>query len=97
MPAKDGGYVHNELDLKHFKEAIALYGLHSPFIKQLLSNWLCSIVIPQDWKGLLSAVLEASQQWQCLSWWGDGVTKIGQDNITEGINAGKDQKQGDGQ
>lgn len=50
------------LELKHFKEAVLLYGLHSSFVKEMLSNWdMQHRVIPKDWKGLVSAVLEASQ------------------------------------
>lgn len=42
------------LDLKHFKEAILLYVLHSPFIKEMLNNWAIQHrAIPQDWKGLV--------------------------------------------
>ena len=45
MPASDGN-AYNELtlcpiemlDLKHFKIAGVLYGLHSPFINEMLSN-----------------------------------------------------------
>jgi hypothetical protein len=45
MPASDGN-AYNELtlcpiemlDLKHFKIAVVLYGLHSPFINEMLSN-----------------------------------------------------------
>jgi hypothetical protein len=57
-------------NLNHFKEAIVSYGLHSSFVKEMLNNWATQHrVIPQDWKGLVSAVLEAGQQLQCLLWW----------------------------
>jgi hypothetical protein len=71
MPANDGGHDSNELIwhllemlyLKHFKEAIVLYGLHSPFVKVLLSNWPTqNRVIPQEWKKFVSAELEPGQQ-----------------------------------
>jgi hypothetical protein len=42
-------------------------------------------VIPQDWKGLVSAVLEAGQQLQWLLWWKQEATKI-QHNIARRIN-----------
>lgn len=46
MPAEDGGHAYNELTwcpiemlvLKHFKEAVDLYSLHSSFLKEMLSN-----------------------------------------------------------
>lgn len=61
MPANYGGQDYNELtwhmvkmvDLKHFKEAIILYNLHSPFLKEMLSNWFMQHrVITLDWKEL---------------------------------------------
>lgn len=46
MPANDSGHTSNKLtgcliemlDLKHFKDAIVLYFLHSPFMREMLSN-----------------------------------------------------------
>lgn len=73
------------LDLKHFKEAIALYGLHSPIFKEMLSNGTMQHrVIPQDWKGLESAILEAGQQLQWWLWWRHETTKIEQRNLARG-------------
>ena len=75
MPANNSGHAYNELiwhpikmlDLKHLKEAIMLYGLHSPFVKEMLSNWAMQHkIIPRVWEELVSAVLEASQQLQWL-------------------------------
>jgi hypothetical protein len=77
MPANDGGQAYNELtwrpiqilDLKHFKEAMVLHDLHSSFVKEMLNNRaIRHSVIPQDCKGLVSAVLETGQQLQWL-WW----------------------------
>lgn len=47
MPANDGAPAYNELswhpveivDLKHFKETVLLYGLYSPFAKEMLNTW----------------------------------------------------------
>ena len=58
------------LDLKHFKEAVILYGLHSPFVKEMLNDLATQhSFIPQDGKGLVSPVVEAGQQlpWLCCS------------------------------
>ena len=69
---------------------LILYSLPSPFVKQMLSTWaMQNRVIPQDWKGLVSAVLEAGQQLQWLSWWMHKATKIGQQNIAREINIQK--------
>ena len=77
-PAYNSDHAYNELtlcpiemlDLKHFKIAVVLYGLHSPFVKEMLSNWAMQHgVILQDLKGLVSAVLEVGHQLQWLSWW----------------------------
>lgn len=77
MPANNVDYAYNELtwcpiemlDLKHFKEAIISYGLHSLFVKQMLSTWaLQNRDTLQVWKGLVSAVLETGQQLQWLLW-----------------------------
>ena len=40
IPAYDGLAWHplEILDLMHFKESIMLYGLHSPFVKEMLNN-----------------------------------------------------------
>jgi len=56
--AKDGGHEliwHpiEMLDLKHFKEVILLYGLHSAFVKEMLSNGTVQHrVTHQDMKGI---------------------------------------------
>lgn len=58
-----------KIDLMHFKEAIIPYKVHSPYVKQILIIGLPKIVIPQDWKGFITAVPEASQRLQWLTWW----------------------------
>lgn len=47
----------------NFKEAVVVYGLQSPFVKEMLSNWATQHrVIPQEWKGLVSVMLETGQR-----------------------------------
>jgi hypothetical protein len=53
-------------------------------------------VISQGWKGLVSAVLEAGQQLQWLSWWRHEATEIEQCNIAREMNITKDQLLGEG-
>lgn len=104
MPPNDGGHAYNEswppkemLEPKHFKEAIILYDLHSPFVKEMLGNQaMHHRVIPQDLKGLVSVVLEAGQQLQWLSWWRHEARKIEQHNIASRIYVTKDQLIGEG-
>ncbi|XP_035296233.1 endogenous retrovirus group K member 113 Gag polyprotein-like [Cricetulus griseus] len=53
-------------DLRHIKESVVSYGLHSPYVKQLLHSWATfNRVTPADWVGLASAVLDNS----CLIEW----------------------------
>lgn len=77
MPANDGGEADNEmtwspvemLDQKQFKKSIIWYGMHSNLVKHMLNNETMKYkLIPQDWKGLVSAVLEAGQQLKSLLW-----------------------------
>ncbi|MGU7584685.1 gag protein [Enterococcus faecalis] len=56
-------------DLKNIKESVVLYGLHSPYVKQLLHSWATfNRVTPTDWERLVAAVLENSCQiqWKAL-------------------------------
>lgn len=57
----------------------------------MLSNWATQNRIIQDWKELVSAMLEASQQLKWLSWWGHKTKKTEQCNVTRGSNVAKDQ------
>lgn len=57
------------LYLKRFKEAIDSYGMHSPFVKQMLNSWTTwNRIIPGDLKDLIIAVLEADPQLQWKTW-----------------------------
>ena len=47
------------LDLSRFNEVIVSYGMHSLFVKQMLNSWsTCNRIISQDWRDLITAVLE---------------------------------------
>ena len=53
------------LDLRRFKAAVTSYGINSPYVKQMLNSWATqNRIIPQDWKDLASAILEAGPQLQ---------------------------------
>ena len=63
----------------------------------MLNNWATEHrVIPQGWKGLVSAAPEAGQSlW--LSGWRHKATKLAQHNSARGKNATKEQLLGEGQ
>lgn len=56
--------------LSRFKEAAISYGMHSLFIQNR--------IIPQDWKGLVTAILEAGPQLKWLTWWIEEASNIEQ-------------------
>ena len=56
-----------------------LYGMHSPYVKQILNNWATqNRIIPKSWKGLVMAVLETGLQLQWLIWWREETVTIRQ-------------------
>ena len=53
------------IDLRHFKESVISYVMHSPYVKDRLSNQaIQNRIIPQDWKVLVIAVLDTGLQLQ---------------------------------
>lgn len=57
--------VAERIDLKHFKESIVTYGIHSPYVRQMSNTRSTqSWIMPQDGKDLAAAVLEAVSQLQ---------------------------------
>lgn len=75
MPVNGADHDYDEIawhliemiGLRYFTEAIVSYGIHPPYVKQILSNWATqNRVIPPTCKGLVTAVLEAGEQLQCL-------------------------------
>lgn len=64
------------LQLNHFTESIIMYSLYSSFVIEMLNTWANqNRVIPQDWKGWVSALLESGQQLQWWWWWRPKATK----------------------
>lgn len=45
----------------NFKEAVVVYGLQSPFVKEMLSNWATQHRVSQEWSGLMLAAQEGRQ------------------------------------
>jgi hypothetical protein len=59
---KIGWHPIEIIDLRHFKETMVSYWIYSSYVKQILSDWtIQNGIILQNWKGLVIAVLEASQ------------------------------------
>ena len=51
------------------EEVMVSYGMCSPFVKQVLNSWsTCNRIIPQDWRDLVTAVLEPGPQLQWRTW-----------------------------
>lgn len=61
MPTNGVGYDHKitwhpieMIGLRHVKESVISYGMHSPYVKDRLSNQaIQNRITPQDWKGLV--------------------------------------------
>ncbi|XP_052593228.1 torsin-1A-interacting protein 1 isoform X3 [Peromyscus californicus insignis] len=84
------------LDLRRFKEAIVSYGMHSPYVKQMLNSWSTyNRIVPQDWRELAQAVLEPRLQW--LTWFKDEAKNIEKQWRDKGIQVCQDQLIGEGQ
>ena len=53
------------LDLMRFKETIVSYGMHLPFVKEMLNLWsVCNRIIPEDWIELDKGVLDSGPELQ---------------------------------
>ena len=57
------------LDLRRSMEALIPYGMHSPYVKQVLNSWAGhNRIILQEWKDLQNSILEAGLQLQWQAW-----------------------------
>ena len=76
---KTGWHPTEMIDLRCFSEAVTSYRIHSLYVKQILNNWATqNRIIPQDWKGLVTAVLETGLLMQWLTWWREEAANIEQ-------------------
>ena len=58
---KIGWHPTEMIDLRHFKEVLISYRMHLPYMKQILNNQVAqNRIIFQDWKGLVTAVLQSA-------------------------------------
>lgn len=85
------------LELRKFKESVTNFGMHSPFVKQILISWaIKNRVIPQDWKDMVRAILEPAENLQWISWWREEVREIARQNRARGRDISTDQLLGEG-
>ena len=85
------------LDLRRFKDAIVSYGIHLPFVKQMLNSWLvCNRIIPKDWIELVKGVLEPGPQLQWSTWFREEAKIIEQQSKARGMEISQDQILGEG-
>ena len=69
------------LDLRKFKESVTSFGMHSTFVKQILTSWaIKNRIIPQDWKDMARAILEPAANLQWVAWWRDWEREIAHQN-----------------
>ena len=48
------------LDMRRFRKVVVSYVIYSPLVKQMLNSWTTwNRIISQDWRHLVTAVLEA--------------------------------------
>ena len=80
------------LDLRRFKKVVVSYSMHSPSVQQMLKSWpTCNRIIPQDWRDLVTAVLEPGPQLQWRTWWKEEAKTIEQQSRTRGMKIFQDQ------
>nr|XP_021486637.1 E3 ubiquitin-protein ligase RNF135 isoform X1 [Meriones unguiculatus] len=85
------------IDLRRFKEAVNAYGMHSPYVKDILDDWASQYkVTPQDWEDLIRAVLDTDLKLQWLFWRKEEAADMEQSNRIMGVNVQKDQLLGEG-
>ena len=64
------------LDLRTFKESVINFGMHFPFVKQILTSWtIKNRLIPQDWEDMARTILQPATHFQWFSWWREEARK----------------------
>ena len=60
-----------------FKESVSNFGMHLPFLQQILTfEAINNSISPQNWKDVAKAILELASHLQCFSWWREEVREI---------------------
>ena len=85
------------LDLRRFKEARVLYGMHSTFVRQVLNLWsVCNRIIPKPCIELVKGALEPSPQLQWSMWFREEAKIIEQWSKASSREISQDQILGKG-
>ena len=85
------------LDLRRFKESIVSYGMHSPFVKQMLNIWsVCKRIILKFLFEFVKDVLDPIPQIQWSTWLREESNIIEQWSKPRGIEISQDQIFGEG-
>ena len=65
--------------LRHFKEPMVSHWVNLSCVKQVLNSWATqNIIILQDWKEVVTAVVDVDQKLQWLTWWREEAVNIEQ-------------------
>lgn len=65
------------LELKKFKENDTNFGMHFPFVKQILTSWaIKNRIILQDWKDMARTTLEPVSYLQWFLWQREEANEI---------------------
>ena len=85
------------LGLRRFKETRVTYGIHSPFVKQMLNSWsLCNRIILNDWIELVKAIYSLFYSYNGLSGSGNQAKTIEQWSKARAMELSQDQILGEG-
>ena len=80
------------LDQTKFKESVSNFGMHLPFLQQILTiKAINNSISSQNWKDMAKAILEPASHLQCFSWWREEVKEIAWKNRAMGRKPSKDQ------
>lgn len=65
------------LELRKFKQSVTNFGMHSPFVKEILtSRAIKNRIIPQEWKDMAKTILEPVPHLQLFLWWREEAKEI---------------------
>ena len=79
-------------DLKKIKQAILNYGLHSPFVKEMIRTWASNVrAIPHDFSQLASAVLEDGPSLMFGVYFKEESKHMEQQGRAKGVEVSQDQ------
>lgn len=85
-------------ELKGIKQAMVAYGVHSPYVKELLSTWAtANKITPLDWNNLISAVLDQFSQIKWKALWRQEAKALELQGLKDGFEASQSKIIGEGE